>query len=81
MSGRAFRLRKINLYKFKMRRPNLAADTRRKKRKKITKKKTFNVRVTKTQREANCATNYRESQCLLVRNGLQIMENECFILL
>lgn len=39
MSGRAFRLRKINLYKFKMRRPNLAADTRRKKRKKITTKK------------------------------------------
>lgn len=78
MSGTAFRLRKINLYTFKMRRPNLAADTRRKKN---NNKKTFNVRVTKTHREANRVTNYRESQCLLVRNGLQIMENERFILL
>lgn len=53
-----------------MRRPNLAADMRKKK------KENLSVWVTKTQREANRVTNCRESQCLLVRNGLQIKGNK-----
>lgn len=57
-----------------MRRANLAADIRRK-------WGDLSMWVTKTQREANCVTNYRESQCLLVRNGLQTKGNECFNLL